>query len=142
MSMDRHFVDTNIFLRYLTNDVPDQAQAVDHLLERAEEGAFQLHTSVLTIAEIVWTLESYYELESEDVRDQIVAILNTPGLEVESSDLIAQAIILYADENIDFVDAYNGVWMKEKDLRSAITFDIKHFRRISGVTAHSPEEFD
>ncbi len=122
--------------------MPDQAQAVDRLLERAEVGAFQLHTSVLTIAEVVWTLETYYELESETIRDQIVAILNTPGLDVENSNIIALAMILYADENIDFEDAYHGVWMKEQDLCSAIAFDLKHFRRISGVTAHSPEEFD
>lgn len=138
--MDRHFVDTNIFLRFLTNDSPDQAQVVDQLLVRAELGELQLHTSVLTMAEIVWTLESYYDLKREDVRDQVVAILNTPGLQVEYADIIARAMILYADENIDFVDAYNGIWLQEQGLSSAITFDTKHFQHITGVTARTPTD--
>ena len=140
--MYRHFVDTNLFLRFLTNDIPDQAHAVDQLLMRAEQGELQLHTSSLTIAEIVWTLESYYELSSEVVRDHVVAILNTPGLFVEHAEIIARAMMLYADENIDFVDAYNGVWMQEQGLSSAITFDTKHFQRIPGIVTHTPTDLD
>jgi len=142
MRMDRHFIDTNVFLRFLTNDVPDQAHAVDQLLMQAEQGELQLHTSSLTIAEIVWTLESYYELSSEVVRDHVVAILNTPGLFVEHAEIIARAAILYADENIDFVDAYNGVWMQKQGFSSAITFDTKHFQRIPGITAQTPTDLD
>ena len=140
--MDRYFIDTNLFLRFLTNDVPDQAQAVDELLIRAEQGRLELHTSSLTIAEIVWTLESYYELSAEVVRDHVVAILNTPGLFVEYAETIASAMILYADENIDFVDAYNGVWMQKQGLSTAITFDTKHFQRIPGITAQTPSDLD
>lgn len=114
--MNKHFVDTNLFLRYLTDDIPEQAQAVDRLLKRAEQGEIELHTTVLTIAEIVWTLESYYELKPKDVQDRIVAILNTPGIKVEHAKMVAKAMILYADANIDFVDAYNGVWMQEQGL--------------------------
>jgi len=138
--MDRHFVDTNIFLRFLTDDVPDQAHAVGQLLLQAEKGELQLHTSILTIAEIVWTLESYYELSPEEVRDHVMAILNTPGLFVEHAEIIARAIMLYTDENIDFVDAYNGVWMQEQGLTSVITFDTKHFKRVPGITVHTPTD--
>jgi predicted nucleic acid-binding protein len=35
MKPERVFADTNLFLRYLTNDVPDQADAVERLLRRA-----------------------------------------------------------------------------------------------------------
>jgi predicted nucleic-acid-binding protein len=138
--MDSYFVDTNVFLRFLTNDVPDQANGVEQLLLQAEKGELQLHTSSLAIAEIVWTLESYYELSHEEVRDHVMAILNTPGLFVERGESIARAILLYVDENIDFVDAFNGVWMQEQGLTSAITFDTKHFKRIPGITVHTPTE--
>jgi predicted nucleic-acid-binding protein len=136
--MNSHFIDTNLFLRYITNDVPDQAELVDQLLLRAEQGDFELHTSVLTIAEMVWTLESYYGLEPEAVRDQIVAILNTPGLKVENAEILAHALSLYVNENIDFVDAYNGIWMQKGGIASAITFDIRHFQRIPGITVQTP----
>ncbi|MFV2045323.1 MAG: PIN domain-containing protein [Anaerolineales bacterium] len=138
--MSDYFVDTNLFLRFLTDDVPEQVKAIDRLLTRAEQGALKLHTSVLTIAEVVWTLESYYSLQPDDVRGKIIGILNTPGLHVENAELIARAMGLYVDENIDFVDAYNGLWMRHQGITRAITFDTKHFRRIPGITSLTPSE--
>lgn len=138
--MDEFFVDTNVFLRFLTADVKEQAQAVDRLLARAEVGEILLQTSALTIAEIVWTLDSYYELPRDEIREKIIAILNTPGLEVEGADLLAQAVVLYVDQNIDFIDAYNGIWMMDRGISAAVTFDVKHFRRIHGLTMVDPKE--
>jgi uncharacterized protein len=138
--MNDYFIDTNIFLRFLTDDVPEQAKAIDKLLTRVEKGALELHTSVLTIAEVVWTLESYYGLQPDDVRNKVIGILNTPGLQVENAELIAQAMGIYVDANIDFVDAYNGLWMRERGINTAITFDTKHFRRIPGITSLTPSE--
>jgi predicted nucleic-acid-binding protein len=139
--MTDYFVDTNIFLRYLTNDVPDQAESVERLLEKAEDGILNLHTSILSIAEIVWTLESYYGLDKQEACDRVVSILNTPGLNVENSGIIARAMLLYVDGNIDFIDAYNGLWLQEQGISSAVTFDKKHFQRISGLSIYTPDEF-
>ncbi len=38
MNPERLFADTNLFLRYLTNDIPQQADAVETLLRRAAAG--------------------------------------------------------------------------------------------------------
>ncbi len=43
--MMRCFVDTNVFLRYLTDDVPEQASHVEDLLRKAEKGELTLVTS-------------------------------------------------------------------------------------------------
>ena len=140
MPMNDYFVDTNIFLRFLTDDIPKQAKLIDRLLTRVEQGELELYTSALAIAEVVWTLESYYGLQPDDVRNKIIGILNTPGLHVENAELIAQAMGIYVDAHIDFVDAYNGLWMREQGINTAITFDTKHFRRIPGITSLTPSE--
>jgi predicted nucleic-acid-binding protein len=140
MPMNDYFIDTNIFLGFLTDDVPKQVKAIDRLLTRVEHGELELHTSVLTIAEVVWTLESYYGLKPDDVRDKVIGILNTPGLHVENAELIAQAMGTYVYENIDFVDAYNGLWMRERGINTAITLDTKHFQRIPGISSLTPSE--
>ena len=102
------FIDTNILLRYLQNDLPEQADAVEDLLRRAATGNASLATNVMVIAELVWTCESFYKLSKQEIRDKVLMILNTPGLQVENHDLLVQASLLYADQNIDFIDAYNG----------------------------------
>jgi len=137
---ERLFLDTNLFLRFLTNDVPAQADAVEELLERGAAGEVALVTSSLVIAEIVWTLESFYGLSCEDVRDRILAIVNTPGLVVSESDLVLQAAIWYAEKRVDYADAYNAAWMRLQGMTIACTFDRKHFSRLLGVVVRVPGE--
>lgn len=133
------FAETNLFLRFLTNDVPDQADKVETLLHRAGKGEVKLVTTGLVIAEIVWTLESFYQVPKADIQDKVLAILNTPGLEVENADLLLQAAVMYAEKNVDFIDAFNAAWMMKQDVENAYTFDQKHFNRFEGITALLPE---
>ena len=132
------FIDTNLLLRFLLNDLPQQADAVEDLLKSAAEGSVILRTNVMVIAELVWTCESFYKLSKQEIRDKVVMILNTPGLRVENHDLLLQAALLYADQNIDFIDAYNGCWAKDKRISLMYSFDQRHYRRIPGITVEAP----
>jgi predicted nucleic-acid-binding protein len=140
MAIELAFADTNLFLRYLTNDVPEQAEAVEGLLRRAQAGEVGLVTNSLVIAEVVWTLESYYQQSRDDVRAKVLAILNTPGLEVAEAELVLQAVLWYAEKNVDFIDAYNAAWLLARDIHAAYTFDRKHFGRLEGISALAPGE--
>lgn len=138
MNSERTFVDTNVFLRFLTNDVPNQADAVEALLQRAIVGELELVTNSLVLAEIVWTLESFYKLSKSSIEEKILAILNTPGLEIVDGDLILQAITWYVTLNVDFIDAYNAAWSLDQDIGAVYTFDRKHFARLPGLAVQVP----
>lgn len=135
---ERVFADTNLFLRYLTNDDAAQADAVESLLHTAVQGEVTLVTHELVIAEIVWVLSKVYQLDRYKIRQHIIGILNTPGIVVESATLVAQAIDLYASKNIDFVDAYTALWMREHDLSVIYTFDRRHFSRTGWIDVKVP----
>ena len=132
------FADTNLFIRFFTNDVPTQADAVAELFKQAERGEITLLVNHLGLAEIIWVLESSYSLSHEDIRRFILGLLNTPGLKVEAPDLITQAIDLYVGKNIDFIDAYSASWMKENSINKVYTFDRHHFSRIEGLEVEVP----
>ncbi len=138
--MTQIFVDTNIFLRYFTNDVPEQVDQVDLLLQRARRGEVQLCTTAMVIAEVVWTLRSYYQLSQAEIRDRVLAIINTPGLMVSDANLLVEAAVSYVARNVDFIDAYNIAWMKNSNVSMACTFDKKHFSRFAEVTVGRPDE--
>jgi predicted nucleic-acid-binding protein len=137
---ERVFADTNLFLRYLTNDIPAQADAVEQLVHRASGGEITLVINSLVIAEIVWTLESYYGLARDSVKDKVLAILNTPGVEAAEGDLLLEAVVSYADKNIDFIDAFNAAWMLTHELTTVYTFDRRHLSRVEGIKAQVPGE--
>lgn len=140
MKPEQAFIDTNLFLRYLTNDIPAQADAVEQLLRRTAAGQVVLITTSLVIAEIVWTLESYYQLPKADIQGKILAILNTPGLEIAESDQLLQAMSWYVDQNVDFIDAFNAAWLLNRSLTTIYTFDRKHFSRLAGLDVRVPGE--
>lgn len=132
------FADTNLFLRYLTDDVPAQADAVERLLRRAAAREVVLVITSLTVAEIVWTLASFYQLSRSEIKDKVIAILNTPGLKVADADLVVAAITAYAEKNVDFIDAYNAAWLLAQGIQTVYTFDNKHFSRLEGLTVKIP----
>lgn len=135
---ERAFIDTNLFLRYLTNDIPEQADAVEGLLGRAEVGEVRLVTNRLVMAEVVWTLESFYKKSKAEVRDAVLAILNTPGLNVEAHDQLLQAAIWYAEKNVDFIDACIAAQLFDEGPDSIYTFNRKHFGRFPHLQVSEP----
>ena len=100
------FVDTNLFIRYLTNDDPIKADRVEKLLEEAAKGQVKLVTTEMVIAEIVWVLESSYSLKNREIAPLIRSILATPGIEVINSAQVSRALELYVSVNVDFIDGY------------------------------------
>jgi len=138
MNPEQIFADTNLFLRYLTNDIPEQADAFERMLRRAAAGKLNLLTNSMVLAEIVWTLQSYYRMQKEDVESNVLAILNTPGLEVADGEIILKAVVWYAEKNVDFVDAYNAAWMFDRGIATICTYDRKHFSRFEDVQVIIP----
>ena len=132
------FVDTNIFLRFLTNDDPRKAERAEALFKKAVAGKVALQTSVLVVAEMVWTLESFYGLTRDDIAEKIGKILNTPNLRCEASVILLEALDLYADKNVDFIDAYHGVTLRGAEDVRVVTYDWKHFKRMEWLTVVEP----
>ena len=132
------FVDTNVFLRFLTNDDPGKAKRAELLFRDAVRGKKTLVTSLLVIAEIIWTLESFYNLEKPEVASKVEKILNTPNLACLEASLILAALDLYVHLNIDFVDAYHAICLREAGQTKILTYDRKHFARIPWLEVLEP----
>ena len=131
------FLDTNIFIRFLTDDVPEKVDACEEIFKKAVEKQETLFTTDLVIAEIVWVLESFYELPKNEIQDKVEKILNTPNLICPHKDLILNALILYSEKNIDYIDACNALILKENGIEELYSYD-KHYDRIDWLTRLEP----
>lgn len=136
--MKAFFIDTNLFIRYFTNDDPKKADRVDRLLEQAVNGKIELMTAEIVLAEVVWVLESYYELEKARIAEMLKAILSTPGIKVLNGKIVQKALKYYSDKNIDFVDAYIVAVMEKYKIAGIYSFDKKHLDRITQITRLEP----
>lgn len=132
--MNKYFVDTNLFLRYLTNDLPKQAIYLENLIKKAKKGEIKLVVNSMVFAEIVWTLQSFYHFTKEKIDDIVSSLVAAPVFEIEERETLLQALEDFHYLNIDFIDAYIGAWMKEKQIKHIYTLNKKDFKRIPGIT--------
>lgn len=96
------FVDTNVLIRHLTGDPPAQARRATRYLEAADE----LLLPDLIAAEVLYVLESYYDVPRAQVAETLRAILAFPTIRVIDADLLLRAIEVYEVHRLDFADAY------------------------------------
>ncbi len=131
--MKEIYIDANVFLRFILGEPPGFAVEAERFFRDSIEGRFKLVTSELVIAEIVWTLESFYEKPKEQICELVQGILSTPNLTVENSQLVSEAIKIYQGKNVDFIDAYSYAYMKKHRISSVKTFDRKNFKRFLDI---------
>lgn len=135
--MKKRFVDTNVFLRFLTRDNPEKFEDCKSLFKKTIKGKISLITSEMVIAELIWTLLSYYNVPKAEVVEKVSIILNTPNLHVLNKDLILEALVLYGKKDIDYIDAYNTVFMGHHKVEEIYTYD-QHFSIIDNIHPMKP----
>ena len=135
--MKKRFIDTNIFLRYLTKDDPSKYDKCREIFKKAIEGKITLVTSGMVIAELIWTLLSYYKIAKADIVEKVTIIVTTENLYIPDKNIIADALVLYSRKNIDYIDAYNAVFMKYHGLDKIYSYD-RDFDAIEGIKRTEP----
>jgi predicted nucleic acid-binding protein len=135
--MKRAFVDANVILRYFTKDPPELAEAALKTFSAAQEGLVLLVLTPITVAEVVWVLESFYGYAKAQIAETMAQFLHSDGLEVIDLDLLIQALSLYHERNIDFADALLAGFALSRGLNLVYSFD-KHFGRIPGIVKVEP----
>ncbi len=111
-------IDTNIVVRYLTDDDPAQAA-----MARAVIGAGHVFVSTTVFLECEWVLRSVYGFGGADVAAALRAFAGLPSVSVESPVLLAEALDR-AEAGMDFADALHlGA---AAQCEAMLTFD-RHF---------------
>jgi predicted nucleic acid-binding protein len=133
------FVDTNIFIRYLTRDDPAKAERVKQLLERAQRGEVALVTSETVIAELVFVLSSprLYHLTRDRIRTLLIPIVSLKGLKLPNRSVFLRALDIYATTQMDFVDALAIAHMEARQMTEVYSYD-GHFDGVSGIRRLEP----
>lgn len=98
----RALLDTNVVVRHLTRDPPDQADRATAFLAAGHE---LLATDVM-LAELVFVLGSYYGVPRDEVAAIVRDLVALPSIVTMDQDLVLRALEVYEGTSLHFVDAY------------------------------------
>ena len=116
-------LDTNIVVRYLTQDDPKQSPIATRLMEKTLSSEDPGFISIIVLAEVVWVLVSLYSVDRAGVADVVSGLLTTEQLRVESAELVWRAKRRYEASKADFSDALIAECAVAAGCKRAVTFD-------------------
>ena len=130
-----HFLDTNIIIRYLTQDNPQQAEKAYRIFQQLEAGTATATTCEGVIIEAVHILSSkaLYTLPRQDIRTHLTTVITFRGLKLPNKRTCLRALDLYATTNLDFVDALIVAHMERAKINNLLSFD-RVFDRLPNIT--------
>lgn len=132
------FIDTNVFLRFLLADHKIQSPLAKKLFVDAKNGKIRLITHSLVIAEIIFTLDSFFELPKEEIIKKINIILLFNKLEIIENNILLQSITFYKQNNIDFIDAFIASYaLKNKVDVCSFDHDFDKIKKINRIDPSS-----
>ena len=119
----RKFLDTNIFLRYFTKDDEEKAYKVLDLLKKIEKGEEKVITSPLVIFELIFTLQKYYKLPKEEIKNLVLPLINLRGLKLPYKAVFEKTLEVFPNTNVSFADLFNYFFMLEHEVKEIYSYD-------------------
>lgn len=96
-------LDTNVLVRYVTQDDPVQSPKASELIESLTAFAPGF-VSLVSVVELVWVLQSCYQSAKGDVVTVLETLLRTRELTIEHAEIIWQALRRFTASTADFAD--------------------------------------
>jgi predicted nucleic-acid-binding protein len=126
-------IDTNIVVRYLTRDDPDQSARAGVLIDSE-----RVFVPVTVLLETEWVLRSVYRLTGERLVASLRAFAGLPGVTLEDPAAVARALD-WTERGMDFADALHLA--KSDGCEALATFDASFVavaRRIGAPEVRQP----
>jgi predicted nucleic-acid-binding protein len=115
-------LDTNLLVRYVTQDDPVQSPLVTRVFESLtpEQPGF---ISLVALIETVWVLRSFYETSRNQIERVVEMLLRARGVVVERRALVWEALHAYSQGSADFGDYLIEFSGREVGCEHTLTFD-------------------
>ncbi|HEV2651512.1 MAG TPA: type II toxin-antitoxin system VapC family toxin [Rhizomicrobium sp.] len=120
-------LDTNILIRYITQDDAIQSPKATRILERELSLQNPGFVSTVTIAETVWVLDAHYGFTGEAIAQAVETMLQVEELVFEHEPQVVAAVGHFR-QGADFSDALIAGIALRVGCSSTLTFDRKASR--------------
>lgn len=116
-------IDTNVLVRFLTADDPDQSARAAAFLEDACTADAPGFINRIVACELVWVLGGAYGHVRADIARTIRMLLETAEIRMEDPAAVWGALSHYEAGDCDFADACLGLTNAQAGCEKTVTFD-------------------
>jgi predicted nucleic-acid-binding protein len=116
-------LDTNVIVRYVTQDDARQAAAASRLFEHVLTNAQPGFVGLITLCELVWVLADCYDADKARIAAVVEGLLGSRQLMVEEAEVVWQALRTWKKSSADFSDVLLGQVLLARGCEKVVTFD-------------------
>ena len=127
-------IDTNVLVRFLVRDDPEQFERARRLIKREVGGGEAVLISLLVLLETEWVLRSRYGVTKTETVAALSALLDTVELQFEDEPSVEKAVFTWKDSAAEFAACLISARHRALGCRATATFDARA-RKLSGVVA-------
>jgi predicted nucleic-acid-binding protein len=116
-------LDTNILVRFVTNDDANKAGRVELLFAECHRNREHLFISAPVICELVWVLKNGLRQTRAEIARVIDKLVEDDLFQIEHNSLVLRAVGRYRQGRADFADYLIGELSGHAGCRDTVTFD-------------------
>jgi predicted nucleic-acid-binding protein len=121
-------LDTNVLVRYLTDDDPAQARRAAAWIGTAVTRGEDCYISAIVLCEMSWVLRGAYDVSKSDLLLTLDRLLATARFVIGDTDIVRNAVDAYRAGRADFADYVIAGLHGDAGCERTVTFD----RRLRG----------
>jgi predicted nucleic-acid-binding protein len=122
-------LDTNVLVRYLTEDDPVQARRAAAWITTAVARGERCYISPVVLCELAWVLRAAYRISKADLLLTLDRVLATTQFVIGEKDVVRAAVETYRAGRAEFADYLIGALHQDAGCDRTATFD----RRLRGT---------
>jgi predicted nucleic-acid-binding protein len=115
-------LDTNVLVRYITQDDKRQAGLANSLIESLDDASLGFVTLV-TVVELSWVLESAYNFTRQQFAEVMQTLMTVDTIKLDRAAVVASAVRIYAGSKADFSDCLIERLSASAGCERTMTFD-------------------
>jgi len=116
-------IDTNVLIRFLTNDRRPKYKTLYAFFDSLEKGEIKAELKLIVLFQTIFVLKSYYEVPKNRIAKALIAILKFKGIRIKEKKIVTRALHLWDNHNIEIVDCYLIACLENDDQHILYSYD-------------------
>ena len=111
-------IDANIIIRYLLKDNEELYNLSEKFFEEVFCGKKTVYILQAVTAEVIYVFTKFYKIDKKQAAETIEELLSNKNTKIQDADVTLNALHIFKNENLDFVDCLLCAYSKQVEVFS------------------------